>query len=211
MNIIYWLGVGGPLLWIIAACGVGALAVYLERALHLRRAAINHRDFLQGVRNVLDKGNADEAVQICEEAPGPVPALGRAAILHRHEPRHVLAEAIGNVGRAEIARMERRVAVIATIGQIAPLLGLLGTIFGFIETVVALRDQTPLIYAASVTDGVLRALVNAAAGLLVAAPCYVMHHSLLLQIDRMALDMEAAEIEITAYLTARQGAEKKHA
>ncbi len=199
------------MLWIITACGLAALAVFLERSLHLRRAAISYRDFLHGVRNVLDKGNTDEAVQICEDAPGPVPALIRAAILHRHEPRHILVEAIGNVGRAEIARMERRVAVIATIGQIAPLLGLLGTVFGIIETVVVLRDQTPLVYATSVTDGVLRALVNTAAGLIVAAPCYVMHHVLILQIDRMVLDMEAAEIDITAYLTARQSAEKKHA
>lgn len=211
MNAINWFVIGGPMLWLITLCGLAAVAVFLERSLHLRRAAINYRDFLQGVRNVLDKGNTDEAVQICEDAPGPVPALIRVAILHRHEPRHILAEAMGNVGHAEIARLERRVAVVATIGQIAPLLGLIGTVFGIIETVVVLRDQTPLIYATSVTDGVLRALVSTAAGLIVAAPCAVMHHVLILQIDRMMLDMEAAEIEITAYFTAHQGAEKKHA
>lgn len=197
------------MLWIILVCGLVAVAVFLERMLHLRRAAISHRDFLQGVRNVLDRGNADEAVQICEEAPGPVPALLRAAILHRHEPRHVLAEAVGNVGRAEIARMERRVAVIATIGQIAPLLGLIGTVFGILETVLVLRDQQPLIYAVHVTDGLLRALICTAAGLIVAVPCYVMHNLLIVQIDRIVLDMEAAETEITAHLTARHGAEKK--
>ena len=209
MNLFTWFTQGGPLLWIILACGLGAVGVFLERMLHLRRAAIGHRDFLQGVRNVLDRGNPDEAVQICEEAPGPVPALIRTAILHRHEPRHMLAEAVGNVGRAEIARMERRVAVVATIGQIAPLLGLLGTVFGILETVVVLRDQQPLIDAVRVTDGLLRALITTAAGLIVAVPCFVMHNLLLVQIDRMVLDMEAAETEITAYLTSRHNAEKK--
>ena len=209
MNAINWFGQGGPLLWIILLCGLVAVGVFLERMLHLRRAAINHRDFLQGVRNVLDRGNPDEAVQICEEAPGPVPALIRAAILHRHEPRPALADAIGNVGRAEIARMERRVAVIATIGQIAPLLGLLGTVFGILETVLVLRDQQPLIYAVQVTDGLLRALITTAAGLIVAVPCFIMHNLLIVQIDRMVLDMEAAETEITAYLLARHNAEKK--
>lgn len=197
------------MLWLIIVCGLVAVGVFLERMLHLRRAAISHRDFLQGVRNVLDRGNPNEAVQICEEAPGPVPALIRAAILHRQEPRPILAEAIGNVGRAEIARMERRVAVVATIGQIAPLLGLLGTVFGILETVLILRDQQPMVYAVHITDGVLRALISTAAGLIVAVPCFIMHNLLIVQIDRMVLDMEAAETEITAYLIARQHAEKK--
>lgn len=203
-----WFLAGGPVLWIILACGLAALAIFLVRMLHLRRAAINPRDFIQGVCNVLDKGNADEAIQICEEAPGPVPALIRAAILHRHEPRHVLVEAVGNVGRAEIARMERRIAVVATIGQVAPLLGLIGTVFGIIETVLVLREQTPLVDATSVTDGVLRAAIATAAGLIVAVPCYIMHNLLLVQIDRMVLDMEATETEFTAYLTAQQQAKK---
>jgi len=209
MNAFNWFGEGGPVLWLILICGLVAVGVFLERMLHLRRAAISHRDFLQGVRNVLDRGNPDEAVQICEEAPGPVPALIRAAILHRHEPRHVLTEAIDNVGRSEIARMERRVAVVATIGQIAPLLGLIGTVFGIIEVVLVLRDQQPLIYVTHVTDGLLRALITTAAGLIVAVPCFIMHNLLLVQIDRMVLDMEAAETEITAYLTSRHNAEKK--
>ncbi len=197
------------MLWIILACGVAAVGVFLERMLHLRRAAISHRDFLQGVRNVLERGNPDEAIQICEEAPGPVPALIRVAILHRHEPRHAIAEAIGNVGRAEITRMERRVAVVATIGQIAPLLGLIGTVFGIMETVMVLRDHQPLIVATHVTDGLLRALITTAAGLIVAVPCYIMHNLLIVQIDRLVLDMEAAETDITGYLTSRQHPEKK--
>ena len=197
------------MLWLILLCGVVAVLVFLERMLHLRRAAISHRDFLQGVRNVLDRGNSDEAIQICEEAPGPVPALIRAAILHRQEPRHVLAEAIGNVGRAEIARMERRVAVVATIGQIVPLLGLLGTVFGILETVLVLRDQQPLISTVHVTNGLLHALIATAAGLIVAVPCFIMHNLLIVQIDRMVLDMEAAETEITAYLLAHHTTEKK--
>ena len=209
MNAINWFTQGGPVLWIILVCGLAAVLVFLERMLHLRRAAISHRDFLQGVCNVLDRGNPDEAVQICEEAPGPVPALIRAAILHRHEPRHTLAEAIGNVGRAEIARLERRVSMVATIGQIAPLLGLLGTVFGILETVVVLRDQQPLIDAVRVTDGLLRALITTAAGLIVAVPCFVMHNLLLVQIDRLVLDMESAETEIIAHLTSRHIAEKK--
>ena len=210
MNTFNWFTDGGPILWLILACGLVAVAAFLERLLHLRRAAIDPRDFLKGVCNVLEKDNADEAVQICEEAPGPVPALIRAAILHRHEPRHVLTEAVDNVGRAEISRMERRVAVIATIGQITPLLGLIGTVFGIIETVMVLHNQMPLVEATNVTEGLLRALFTTAAGLIVAVPCYIMHNILIVQIDRIVLDMESAETEVTAFLTARHGADRRH-
>ena len=74
---------------------------------------------------------------------------------------------------------------------------------------MVLRDQQPLIDAVRVTDGLLRALITTAAGLIVAVPCFVMHNLLLVQIDRLVLDMESAETEIIAHLTSRHVAEKK--
>lgn len=200
---------GGPVLWIIIGCGGAAGFVFFERMLHLRRAGIDPGDFLKGIRNVLVKGNAGEAVTICEETPGPVAALVRAAILHRHEPRHTIREAVDTTGRAEISRMERRLAVLATISQITPLLGLLGTIFGILETVLVLHAQVPLVDATAVTGGLLRALITTAAGLIVAIPCYGMYTLLVVRIDRMVLDMETAAGEIVAFLTAAAPGDNK--
>jgi len=199
---------GGPVCWLIGCCGAAALGVFFERLLHLRRAGIDPDDFLKGIRNVLAKGNAGEAIAICEETPGPVAALVRAAILHRHEPRHTIREAVDTTGRAEISRMERRLATLATISQVAPLLGLLGTIFGIIETVLVMHEQAPLVSATAVTGGLLRALIATAAGLMVAIPCYGMYNLLVVRIDRLVFDMETAAGEIVAFLTAASGEEK---
>jgi biopolymer transport protein ExbB len=198
-----WLSEGGPVIWIILFCGAMALAVFAERLFHLRRAHIQYRDFLKGVFNNLDRDHVNEAVMICEETPGPVASLLRTAILNRHEPRETIGEALDHVGRAEISRLERRLVVLATLAQVTPLLGLLGTFLGLIETVLTLREQAPLVQSADITDGLLRALIASAAGLMVAIPCYGMFNLLVVRIDRIVLDMEQASSEILAFVTAR--------
>jgi len=120
---------GGPVFWVIVFTGLASVAVFLERLLHLRRARIHYADFLEGVFNILAKGNVREAQALCDEAPGPVAHLMRMAITNRDEPREVLRQVLDNAGHAEISRMERRLGVLATIVQIAPLLGLLGSLF----------------------------------------------------------------------------------
>jgi biopolymer transport protein ExbB len=202
---------GGPVLWLIIGCGIAAAGVFFERLLHLRRAGIDPGDFLKGIRNVLGKGNTGEAIAICEETPGPVAALVRAAIMHRQEARHAIREAVDTTGRAEISRLDRRLATLATISQVAPLLGLLGTILGILETVLVMHEQVPLVDATAVTGGLLRALITSAAGLMVAIPCYGMYNLLVVRIDRMVLDMETAAGEIVAFLTAAAGDDRKDA
>ena len=198
---MYGFAEGGVVLWVILALGAGEVLVFFERLLHMRRAAINPADFLKGVRTILGRGNIGEAVAICEDTPGPVAALVRTAIEHRHEAQRQIREAVDGTGRAELVRLERRIGTVATITYTAPLLGLLGTVLGIIETVLVLHTQVPLVDASQVTGGLLQALTTTAAGLLVAAPGYAMYNLLVARIDRIALDMEAAATEIVAFLT----------
>ncbi|MCL1922163.1 MAG: MotA/TolQ/ExbB proton channel family protein [Kiritimatiellaeota bacterium] len=186
---------------IILVAGVGAVWVFLERMLALRRAQIDYMDFIKGVCNVLDIGNAEEAIMLCEETPGPVAAVAMAAIQHRKATRDALREAVDNTGRAEISRLERRLASIAVTCQIAPLLGLLGTLHGVMNIVLGFNASAPLVQTTDMTAGLLQALVSAVAGLLVAIPCHVMYMMLIVRIERIVLEMEAGASEIVAYLT----------
>jgi len=184
---------------ILLVLGVVAVVVFLERMLSLRRAQIDYADFLKGVCNVLD--NPDEAIMLCEETPGPVAAVALTAIQHRKATREALREAVDNTGRAEVSKMERRVASLAVTCQVAPLLGLLGTLIGIIQIVGVLHAQAPLVQNTDLTGGLMQALGSAVAGLLVAIPCYVMHAMLMVRIERIVLEMEACASEIVAYLT----------
>lgn len=191
----------GFVFWIIIILGVDSFVTFMTRMLHLRRAQIDYADFIKGVCNVLKNGNVDEAIMICEETPGPVAAVVLTAIRHRHADRSALREAVDNAGRAEISRMERRQAAIAITCQIAPLLGLLGTLFGVLKIVHAAHALAPLVQSVDLTTGLMQALVSTIAGLLVAIPCHAMYAILMVRIERIVIDMEAAAAEIVAYLT----------
>ncbi|NLF85844.1 MAG: MotA/TolQ/ExbB proton channel family protein [Lentisphaerae bacterium] len=194
---------GGPVFWVIVFTGLASVAVFLERLLHLRRARIHYADFLEGVFNILAKGNVREAQALCDEAPGPVAHLMRMAITNRDEPREVLRQVLDNAGHAEISRMERRLGVLATIVQIAPLLGLLGSLLGVLETVLVLRSQAPLVQSVDVTGGLVRALIASIAGLMVAVPAHAMFNLLAIRIDRIVLDMEQASSDILSFMGRR--------
>ena len=196
---------GGPVFWVIVFTGLVSVAVFLERLLHLRRARIHYADFLEGVFNILAKGNVREALALCDEAPGPVAHLTRMAITHRDEPREMLRHVLDSAGHAEISRMERRLGVLATIVQIAPLLGLLGSLLGVLETVLVMRSQAPLVQSVDVTGGMVRALIASIAGLMVAVPAHAMFNLLAIRIDRIVLDMEQASSDIISFMGRRTG------
>lgn len=192
---------GGPVFWLIVFLGAAAVAVFFERLLHLRRAQIDYSDFLKGVCNVLENGNVEEAMMICEETPGPVAAVVLTAIRHRQGTRVAIREAVDNTGRAEISRLERRLASLAMTCQLSPLLGLLGTLIGVIRVVQVVNEQAPVVQSTNLTAGLMQALVTTVAGLIVAIPCHAMYGLLMVRIERIVLDMEASASEIVAYLT----------
>ena len=90
---------------------------------------------------------------------------------------------------------------VAIIGQVAPALGLLGTIIGFIKTVMAANSQE-LVSRADLLNGSMEALVSAALGLVVAIPVTVMYGSLRVRLDRTIVELEAAASRIVGYLSA---------
>jgi biopolymer transport protein ExbB len=193
---------GGGILWVILGCGLFAFGVFVERALHLHRARIKSEDFLKGIINILGRNNISEALTICEETPGPVAYIVKTAILHRNASKDDLREAVEEASLAEVSRMERRLVVIVTVAQIAPLLGLLGTVLGMLEFVIVLQSQGALIQSADIMSGLMKALIATAAGLTVAIPCYAAFNLLVVKIDRIVLDMEKAASEMVAFITA---------
>lgn len=199
---------GGPVFWILLALAVTAVVTYFERLIDLRRAQIDGQDFVKGVVNVLSSGTDDEALSICEDTSAPIANVVATAIRHRSGSARVLREAVDSQGRAEIGRLDRRLASLAIIAQIAPLIGLLGTVIGFIRTVIVLNGQA-LVARADLMNGAMEALVSAALGLAVAIPVAVMYGSLRVRLDRIVVEMEAAASQIVGYIsTAREEAAK---
>lgn len=191
---------GGPVFWILLVLAVVAVVTYFERLLDIRRAQVDYQDFLKGVINVLDAGNDAEALSICEDTSAPVANIVATAIRHRAGSARALRDAVDAQGRAEIGRLDRRLAALAIIGQIAPILGLLGTVIGFIRTVMLVNAQE-MVSRADLLSCSMEALVSAAVGLAVAIPVVVMYGSLRVRLDRIVVDLEAAASQIIGYIS----------
>ncbi|MCX7886758.1 MAG: MotA/TolQ/ExbB proton channel family protein [Verrucomicrobiae bacterium] len=193
---------GGPLMWVIALLGLIALVVFLERLLLYHRSQIHALDFVRGVCNALRRGNVAEALAICDETAGPVALVVKTIVKLRHLPQQQLREAAEEVGRAEVARLEKRLVVLATIAQVAPLVGFLGTVMGMIQMFREIQDKV-LPNPGQLAGGVWVALLTTAAGLAVAVPCYVGYNYLVSRVQQLVLDMERAANELMNYLSGR--------
>lgn len=199
-----FLSKGGPLMWLIVACSVVAIGYFFDRLFHFHRASIDTRDFVTGIRNLLQRGQTTEALAMCDDTPGPVAQVVKAAVLNHQRPRDEIREAIQDVARAEVARLERGLVVIATVAQIAPLLGFLGTVTGMIRMFMVIQ-QAPLPNPGDLAGGIWEALLTTAAGLAVAIPTYLAYNFLVTRVQNLVLDMERAANEIVAALTAAGG------
>jgi len=189
------------MMWLLLVAGAVAVAVFIERLLHYHREQINTLDFINGVRNVLKRDNVVEAISICDATPGPVARLVKTAILNRERGREGVREALEDAGLVEVPRLEEKLALLATIGQIAPIMGLLGTVLGFIEVFRVLETQGLSAPATLLAEGVWQALVCTGAGLAVAIPCYAGYNYLVSRVNEIVVEMEKASSEIVSLLT----------
>jgi biopolymer transport protein ExbB len=193
---------GGPMIWLILAASALALVVFVERLLHYHRAQINSAEFINGVRNVMRRDNVIEAISICDATPGPVARLVKTAILNRERERSILREVVTEAGALEVPRLEEKLAVLATVAQVAPLMGLLGTVLGFIRLFTRLEQAGVYAHAGQLSEGIWEALICTAAGLAVAIPCYVGYNYLVSRVKSIVSDMERAAGEIVGILEA---------
>jgi len=192
---------GGLVLWLIVLISAVAVVVFIERFLHFHTAQINSTEFLNGVRTVLKRDNVVEALSICDATPGPVARLVKTAIKNRDQGRERVREALEEAGLAEVPRLEEKLNLLATIAQLAPLLGLLGTILGFINTFQVMHNKGLNANFLDLSTGVWQALVCAAAGLAVAIPAHAAYNYLVSRVNSIVLDMERTATEIVNIVT----------
>lgn len=191
---------GGPVMWLLVVLGLAAIVLFVERALYLHRAQIRSTEFLNGIRNLLEKGRLMEALTLCEETPGPVAKLVKAGLRHAADDEGTLRHAVQEAALTELPVLERRMGALAAIAQIAPLLGLLGTLLGMIKTFWLFNQGGNYATPAVLAGGMWEALLTAAAGLAVAIPAHLGRHFVAARVRALVHDMEWSGNELMRYL-----------
>ncbi|NQT90078.1 MAG: MotA/TolQ/ExbB proton channel family protein [Candidatus Omnitrophica bacterium] len=197
---------GGPIMYPILLCSIIAMAIVIERVYHLYRARIDTRKFMDDIANVLRRNKIVEAIEMCDNTPGPIAHILKAGILKHDRPRQEIKESIEEAGLYEVPRMEKNLTALATIAHIAPLLGLLGTVVGMVGCFQVIQAKSTSFNPVSPGDlagGISQALVTTVAGLAVAIPVYVAYNYLVSRVNNLVLDMERSATDLINILTQR--------
>jgi biopolymer transport protein ExbB len=128
----------------------------------------------------------------------------KMAILKHDRPRDEIRETIEDVGLVEVPRLEKNLVTLATIAHVSPLIGLLGTVLGFIQAFQAIQEKGQPVLAGDIAGGTWEALLCTAGGLIVAIPAYIGYNYLVSRVDAIVLDMEKCATEMVNYFAARE-------
>jgi biopolymer transport protein ExbB len=169
-----------------------AATVAIERFIVFSKAKLNVSDFLTKIRKaLLVNRNVKEAIKICEQSKGPVASVMKAGLLRYGHAREDIEKTIENAALYELDRLEKRLGVLGTTANVAPMLGFLGTVAGMIKSFATLAEQG-LTNPAAVAVGISEALITTATGLIIAIPAQLVYNWYTTKITRFVRDIETA-------------------
>ena len=204
-NGIELLSKGGVIMWPIMFCSFVALAIAIERFWSLRRMTIDTREVMDVIRTALRQNRVQEAVAICDETDAPISRIVKAGILKYNRSKEDIREAIEDAGQLEVPRLERYLSALATCANVAPLLGLLGTVQGMIICFARIQNKQGQVNPSDLAEGIAKALLTTFGGLMVAIPTLVVYNYFVSRVDNMVVEMEIGSSELVDVLTRNRG------
>jgi len=158
---------GGAVMHMISVLSLASITTIIYKLISFRQVKLNLNEFISKVRGSLLKGNVQGAMGVCEEHRGPVASIVKTGLLKYGKPRDEIEKTMENAAIHEVAYLEKYLTVLATIANIAPLLGFLGTVVGMILAFEVIAEQG-LNDPGAVAKGISVALLTTAYGLIVA-------------------------------------------
>lgn len=180
---------GGLVMYIIMGCSILALTIIFERSWSLRRTVVMPDKDITEIEAHVQQGQVDNAMQVCRRENTAMSRILWVALQNRGVSRPVLKEVLEEIGRQEVAHLERYIGVLGVIAAIAPLLGLLGTVIGMIEVFHVISTEG-VGKADVLASGISKALNTTAAGLAVAIPSLVAYRLFEARVNRFVIEIE---------------------
>lgn len=183
---------GGWVMWILLAFSIVGLIFIIERMFALRTAKTNVNEFLAKIRKALiGNRSVKQATKVCEDYAGPVASIMKAGLLKFDRPRDEIEKTIENAAIFEVGRFEKNMVWLATVANVAPLVGFFGTVVGMIASFDALAEAG-LSNPGLVALGIKVALITTAGGLAIAIPVQLMYNVFMNKINHFVRDVETS-------------------
>lgn len=200
---------GNPLLWPLAACSIVALGYALERGFALRRKRVIPKDFVDRFLDRLSSGklDRDRAAELCRANESPVARIFGYALRYWGQPSATIRQALDHDAATELMELKRNVRVLNGTATMAPLLGLLGTVVGMIESFDALGTGQTAGAARSeaLANGISIALLATAIGLVIAVISVAFYYYFLQRIDVLARELDDQARQVIDLISAESG------
>lgn len=180
---------GGFMMWPLGLCAVLGLIIIVWKLIDLSGKAMRTRKFLNEVDELIAQRKINEALALSRDSNTPAGRILAAGLERHDEGSDRVMKAIENVGLIEMAGLESGLVWLATLSNVAPLLGFLGTVIGMIAAFAAI-EAAGEVEATIVASGIKIALITTAAGLVIAIPINIAHNYFVTRVDRLVLDME---------------------
>ena len=201
-----WYGMGGWVMHALLACSILVVGMALERLWALRRNAVIPRRFMRTVSEHWRKREIPEVVSLCASTDVSIARVLRAGLLHFGEGLSRVEGAIEVAGDHEATLLRRNLSVLSALGNIATMMGLLGTVLGMIQS-FDLIAQTGTGDARVVAGGIFQALITTAAGLVVGIAAVAVHSYLRRKVEILEIDLEDTSFRLLEELSVEREAQ----
>ena len=195
LSVVVGSGPLGILLW-IALFGAASACVYfvVDCAITVRAKRILPQELVDNVTQAMVEGDVLKALQSCENEPGPLANVLTAGFSHVEEGFDVIQDAISTAADLETEKLMQKLTWLSVVGNLAPMLGLLGTVQGMIAAFATLAEGAPDVGVLAMN--ISQALFTTAGGLTIAVPCVAFYYSFRNSANRIILRMEAMTMEL---------------
>jgi biopolymer transport protein ExbB len=193
-------------MYFILLCSLVAAVIIIERLIFFHRIRVDEDALLARLKAALSKGQAEEALALCEAHPSPIANLMKVGIDNQREPKQVIREAILDAANLEIPRLERFLSMLGTVGYLATLLGLLGTVTGNIKSFGVIGQMGVVGDPGLLARGIAEALLTTAFGLIVAIPVIVFYNFLVTRVNNTITRLESRVNQLVVLLEGSKNA-----
>lgn len=190
INLVEQAAEGGAAVLVTLGLSILFLAVTIERFRHLRARTVLPQDLMPRVQPLWAEQRFDELGQVLKEDDSTLARVITCVLEHRHQPYAIVSSLASDLASAELRQHQQKAYALAIVATVAPIVGLLGTVLGMVEAFNVIAYSEGMGNPALLAGGISKALVNTAAGLIVALPALGMHHYFKHRLATMGLALE---------------------
>ena len=188
---------GGWIMLVLAILLALAIYISIERYLALRQAVKTQDDdlFMNNIRDYIHKGDVDGARTLSKQTNSPLARMVDKGLSRLGRPLSDIQAAIENEGKLEVARLEKRVSLVATVASLGPMIGFLGTVTGMVTCFQDMAFAGNNIEINTLATGMYQAMVTTIGGLIVGIICYFLYNVLVTRINKVVFALETRATE----------------